>query len=1085
MSDTKKDLTNQINIMKASQAGAPIIVKAYDARNWMPVENPAFNWGTSDYKVSLDYKDLFNATTSSLNYSDLHNTLYYIERGKNLGNSIDYSVEVLEESKADITRNVKLNFANEFNNIQGGITPESLKGTNVYSTIYNAIYKKYYDRCASIPFRDPQLPFLVNPEYIAFISNPDGYCREKYGAQIDSEVSTLVKELSDTVKNLTAESAEQTLLNISEDTINNIILKQKNKNESDLYVNNAETVDELKQRMSKVMSDAVEQYDNALDDTYAVAYDNNIRVTIKKQLEEKEPAISIAYSIFNKDVNGNDNPIMDWSYDSEGNVTTFTGITSTEAQALIDSSYSKFIEELKKEEAARKQSDIDILNRNNQIEENISAKVDRLMDNAKTDLEAFKVSVTNDINDRLLNIYFKDLTTSKITSESASIINADITKLNIIDKNEEQKDIIDVIDGHIADEVTELKKNFEAEKASINQLSILDKDETFQNISDIIDNRISDEVTELKKNFEVDNLTVKNPIDGSLKIGLGKTITFRVNYSDFSTPNLGEVYTCGFDTEGNEKDIPGYVIVNGTKYYAKGMTNSGAAMDGYLVIPTTATGTSTAAAPVYAYDYAIDGWYYIANSLATPSVTQITDKTKWVAIAKVHSYAAEGTVTLTSINPCLLSAIEQPMNLYYEGIVATTTNYSASITPYKITQSNGTFSKSALTSRNAKRGAVVFNMNAVTPTSSTAAPKIQYFNGTAWNEISSSHQWYSNAVNLMAGDILGIAGYYSTLKLSIPAVCTSYICNFTSNKAFTDELAKNINASGDSVKSSNYVSGETGFNLASDGSANINNLKVNNMPIDLRWNNVVISDTDKYFGSSNSNIIIGKNNLQKSGLYQGNTIIGLGAAANVTGLSGSVVIGQGACKNNTGSGSHTAIGNGALLSNTTGSQNTAIGQWALSNNTTGSYNTAIGYMALHGCSGEGNTAIGYYAGGHLESGHRNNVFLGNQAGMSLPADDIDNCIFLGNNKIIYLEFDSNTLVTKVVKWVKSLGVTSGSVTSINGTGFYGGRAFNQISALTTSRITIYNGSINVATLSGDTSTIGKTIQIMFVKPILD
>ncbi len=286
--------------------------------------------------------------------------------------------------------------------------------------------------------------------------------------------------------------------------------------------------------------------------------------------------------------------------------------------------------------------------------------------------------------------------------------------------------------------------------------------------------------------------TAKWVYTGTIKGDRGfssRTIAFRANYSAFSSPNVGEVYVCGYDSNGAEADTAGYVIVNGVTYYSKGMLNSNAAMDGYIIIPKTSTSSSSPSRPEYAY-YSGSGWYKIANDLTSGNVTAtaITD-TDYIALAKIHAYSAEGIVTVTPITHCLLSSITQPIDLYYEGIVATVTQYTnASITPYKITRSGDGYTKTAITARNARRGAVVFDTRAATPTASTAAPTIRFYNGTYWNEISSSNALYSKAVAIMAGDLLGIAGYYRTKELPIPSICGTYMETMYCNLALIENL---------------------------------------------------------------------------------------------------------------------------------------------------------------------------------------------------------------------------------------------------------------------------------------------------------
>ena len=465
-----------------------------------------------------------------------------------------------------------------------------------------------------------------------------------------------------------------------------------------------------------------------------------------------------------------------------------------------------------------------------------------------------------------------------------------------------------------------------------------------------------------------------------------RTIAFRANYSDLATANEGECYTCGYDSNGAEADIPGYVIVNGQTYYAKGMTNTNYAEDGYLVIPTTATSPSAAAVPVVAYDCGLPSnpWYYIKNDMYsgddyTVSIPD-TNKPNWVVIAKMKQFDAEGNVSIEPVTPCLLSAVSQPLDYYYEGIVAAVTQYTSSnITPYKITESGGTFSKTALTSIYAKRGAVVINTNAVTPNSSTAQAKFQYYNGTYWRDIYSSDPRYYKFVELAAGDLPALAGYYDTLGLSVPSICGTYINTLTSNKAFIDKLFANVITVKNEIKSSNYVAASSttvgaGFRLAYDGSAYINKLEMNgydlkadtndnlifakNYANDNKGNNTLIGSN---IGDSKTNdcIIIGSNSQNRSSFNNPTS------DKNIN----NIIIGNNCLKNLDGGYYMVAIGDYCLTNFTHGVNSSGNGNnW--------SCNTAIGYKALHNLTtGVGNTAIGPFACRYYTTG-RNNMQIG-------------------------------------------------------------------------------------------------------------
>ena len=474
-----------------------------------------------------------------------------------------------------------------------------------------------------------------------------------------------------------------------------------------------------------------------------------------------------------------------------------------------------------------------------------------------------------------------------------------------------------------------------------------------------------------------------------------RTIAFRVNYSAFSTTNNGEVYTCGYNSSGAEADTYGYVIVNGTTYYAKGMTNTNIACDGYLVIPTTSTSSGSPSVPVVAYENGNNNWYYIQNGKTAEADYTVAiaaaDKSKWVVLAKVRQSTGEDEITLEPMTACLLSSINQPINYYYEGIVAAVTQYtSASITPYKITQSSGTFSKTAITARYAKRGAVVLNTNAVTPTSSTAAVKFQFYNGTYWNEVASTDARYSKFISLVAGDLPGLAGYYTTLNLAVPTICGTYIDTLTSNKAFIGQLFANSISVGNTIQSSNYAatsssSAGAGFKLSSNGTADLNQITINGMRLSHDINN---------------NLALGRNALSSSGL-SGSYNVGIGPEALYKNTTGSYNIG---------------IGTQPLYKNTTGSHNTAIGYLTLDRNTTGIYNVGIGSVALYNnTAGSNNIGIGYHALYNITSGD-DNIAIGPRA-LESRSSNGDGDLAIGYRAMSH--------ITETRGWNTAIGTFSG------------------------------------------------------------
>ena len=304
-----------------------------------------------------------------------------------------------------------------------------------------------------------------------------------------------------------------------------------------------------------------------------------------------------------------------------------------------------------------------------------------------------------------------------------------------------------------------------------------------------------------------------------------RTIAYKINYSTFANAEDGEMYVCGYNSAGDQADIPGYVIVNGAIHFIKGMFNPNVSTNGYVVAEKGGTIDSPKTPFYVIYDWWSGKYYKIENGLITTDgktwrelFTEITNKSNYIVLGKVSSSFREGALMFEETTPCLLSSIiENEVNFTYQGVVATTTDMNNYITPYKFSQdSNGDWIKTDLNNKEVRKWAFVFCMNDTTPTSSTAAPVIKLFNGTWWNTVDSGSAYYSSMQSMMAGDLPAIAGYYYTLGLAVPSICGTYIKTLTSNKAFINELFANNIVVGNKIRSSN-----NNFSIDSSGNATL------------------------------------------------------------------------------------------------------------------------------------------------------------------------------------------------------------------------------------------------------------------------
>lgn len=303
-----------------------------------------------------------------------------------------------------------------------------------------------------------------------------------------------------------------------------------------------------------------------------------------------------------------------------------------------------------------------------------------------------------------------------------------------------------------------------------------------------------------------------------------RTIAYRINYSNFTDKNDGEIYVCGYNSAGAQKDVAGYVIVNGATHYIKGMFNPNVPMNGYVAAEIGGTSASPKTPFYVIYDWWSGKYYKIENSPKLEGktwnqlFTEVTNKSAYVVLGKAASSSGEGALMFEETTPCLLSSIiEDEENFTYQGVVATTADMNTNITPYKFTQNeNGNWIKTALNGKAVRKWAFVLCMNAATPTSSTAAPVIKLFNGTWWNTVTANSAYYNSMQSMMAGDLPAVAGYYNTLGLAVPSICGTYIKTLASNKAFINELFANNIVVGNKIRSSN-----NNFSIDSSGNATL------------------------------------------------------------------------------------------------------------------------------------------------------------------------------------------------------------------------------------------------------------------------
>jgi hypothetical protein len=156
--------------------------------------------------------------------------------------------------------------------------------------------------------------------------------------------------------------------------------------------------------------------------------------------------------------------------------------------------------------------------------------------------------------------------------------------------------------------------------------------------------------------------------------------------------------------------------------------------------------------------------------------------------------------------------------------------------------------------------------------------------------------------------------------------------------------------------------------------------------------NTAIGDValiDNTTGSSNIGIGVGA--LANNTTGGVNTAVGFQALFSNTTATDNTATGAAALTDTTTGGDNTANGFHALTSNTTGNANVATGSDALSSNIIGLGNTAIGTGALSSSTGDGNTAVGFNAGGAIMTA--SGVIC---IGEGVTGFDVSNTTWMGN-----------------------------------------------------------------------------------------
>lgn len=247
--EPKRSLAEKIAIMQVAQAGGQIYVKAEQSDKYVKVDDPAWNWGVSDYQPVNSISTITsNAANTSLNYPSLVQKLNWLERGKKLENINTYATKVLNSAKTIINNNLDENLAVD------------MSGVDI-STIGNTAF---YNR-------------------LLMASNNDTNLVNQYLHDFTETIKPIIKDkLLTNVKSLLDESIQTKSSTLP--------------NEESLYTNTAPTEQDIKNTVQTLADKIAFDYPSAPDKSIIEYNENNITAVFLKDIDNGN-AITISYDL--------------------------------------------------------------------------------------------------------------------------------------------------------------------------------------------------------------------------------------------------------------------------------------------------------------------------------------------------------------------------------------------------------------------------------------------------------------------------------------------------------------------------------------------------------------------------------------------------------------------------------------------------------------------------------------------------------------------------------------------------------------------------------------------------------------------
>ena len=296
------NLKDKISIMAAKQNNAEILAKQQDG-TWVTVEDPEFNWSTTEYKVKPDYQLLFDKFKTALNIQELYEAVHAEERGKNLPPLNTALVQKLNKVKNNISR--KLVNAISESNMQ--LNEGEIEDLDFYKSYKKALYSHYLNLAGG---------------------SEDNF-NAQYKAEYEAKLQQYKQSINDLINNKRKGQIIPSVVIEAEAAIDEQI------NLATIGTNlepTTTTKEVLQEKVLALFAKAVTKFLENEKLKAVVCKENGLGITITRT-DNANPTIQIYYLSYNKVEGNNEVPAVDWTLDNN-KVVTISNITTQQLQDL-------------------------------------------------------------------------------------------------------------------------------------------------------------------------------------------------------------------------------------------------------------------------------------------------------------------------------------------------------------------------------------------------------------------------------------------------------------------------------------------------------------------------------------------------------------------------------------------------------------------------------------------------------------------------------------------------------------------------------------------------------------------------------